>query len=356
MNEYSLLNVFQEIYKWKKHIIITILTIGVVTAIILLLMPNYYKASTTFYPASPTLATPSPLGYDENAKYVYGGGDDLDRLFSILNSENVMNHLILKYDLYKTYDIDSSKINGKHLMLMQFKANYKSKRTKYDAIELTVEDKDPKVAAEIANEARDYANLLIQKIIKESQFKGIESLEKNISLQEEKVSNLADTIQIVKSNSKMIDPYFQSETFSAEVIKAEGNLADAKAKADYYSKFDSKKDSTIKYRAIAIGLESKVAQLRTRLTTFYEVGPWIRKKEMEYSRSADQLSIEKEKLSQMLASYNNAFTGIHIIDKAIPPYNKSRPKRTLIVLGAMMLAAVTSILGILLLNSIKQRR
>ena len=154
----------------------------------------------------------------------------------------------------------------------------------------------------------------------------------------------------------MIDPYFQSETFSAEVIKAESNLADAKAKADYYNKFESKKDSTIKYRAIAIGLESKVAQLRTRLTTFYEVGPWLKKKEMEYSRSADQLSIEKEKMSQMLSSYNNAFTGLHIIDKAIPPYNKSGPKRTLIVFGAMLLAAVTSILGILLLNSIKQRK
>lgn len=356
MNEYSLLNVFQEIYRWKKHIIITILIIGAVTATILLFTPNYYKASTTFYPASPTLANPEALGYDENIKYVYGGGDDSDRLFSILNSENVMNHLILKFDLYKSYKIDSSKIQGKHLMMMKLKANYENKRTKYDAIELTVEDKDPEVAAKIANEARDYANLLIQKIIKETQFKSIESLEKNILLQEEKVSKLADTIQIVKSNSKMIDPYFQSETFSAEVIKAESNLADAKAKADYYNKFESKKDSTIKYRAIAIGLESKVAQLRTRLATFYEVGPWLKKKEMEYSRSADQLSIEKEKMSQMLSSYNNAFTGLHVIDKAIPPYNKSGPKRTLIVFGAMLLAAVTSILGILLLNSIKQRK
>lgn len=355
MNEYSLLNVFQELYKWKKHIILSTLAIGLLTAIVTMFMPNYYKATSTFYPASPSLANPNALGYDENAKYVYGGGEDLDRLFSILISEKVMNHLISKFDLYKSYDIDSSSSKGKHMMMMQFKENYKCIRTKYEAIELSVEDKDPLVAANITNEAREYTNLLIQKLIKESQFKGIESLEKNILLQEAKVSALADSIQDVKSNSKMIDPYFQSETFSIEVIKAESNLADAKAKADYYNKFESKKDSTIKYRAIAIGLESKVAQLRTRLNTFYEVGPWLKKKEVEYSRAADQLSIEKEKLSQMLSSYNNAFTGLHIIDTAIPPYNKSRPKRMLIVLGAMFLTAITAILGILMLNSFKKQ-
>lgn len=354
MNEYSLLNVFQEIYKWKKHIIISVLIVGIITTIICLFLPNYYKASTTFYAASPTLANPTALGYDDNIRYIYGGSEDLDRLFSIVNSNELQSYLIKKFDLFKRYEVDSTTSEGRHLMGLMFKENYKTLSTKYEAIELSVEDKDPIIAAQIANEARNYANMISQRLIKETQVTNIKSVEKNITLQEAKVSALADTIQLKKSKSKVIDPYFQSETYSTEVIRAEGNLADAKAKGDFYSKYDSKKDSTIKYRAIASGLENKLRQLRSDLTTFYEVGPWLKKKETEYTRASDQLSIEKEKLNLIQSTYNSDFAGLHVIDKAYPPERKSRPKRSLIILGAMLLTFLAASLGVLLINSLKK--
>ena len=212
MNEYSLLNVFQEIYKWKKHIIISVLIVGIITTIICLFLPNYYKASTTFYAASPTLANPTALGYDDNIRYIYGGSEDLDRLFSIVNSNELQSYLIKKFDLFKRYEVDSTTSEGRHLMGLMFKENYKTLSTKYEAIELSVEDKDPIIAAQIANEARNYANMISQRLIKETQVTNIKSVEKNITLQEAKVSALADTIQLKKSKSKVIDPYFQSET------------------------------------------------------------------------------------------------------------------------------------------------
>lgn len=328
--------------------------VGLITTVITLLLPNHYKATTTFYAANPSLANPNGLGYEESPRYVFGTNDDTDRLFSIITSGEIKAYLIKKFDLYKVYKIDSTTLKGKHTMNLAFEENYKAISTKYKAIELSVEDTDPKRAADIANSAREYANDVTQRLIKDSQLKSLQSTKENLELQEKRVTLLGDSIRLMKAKSKMIDPYFQSEAYSQEAIKTEALLAESKGKANYYSKYESKKDSVIKYNALAAGYQNKLNQIRTSLSTFYEVGPWLKKKEQEYSRAGDQLSVEKEKEKLLAAAYNSSFTGLHVIDQAYPPLVKSRPKRSLIILGAMLITLLASVMGLLMIKSIKR--
>lgn len=353
MTEYSLLHIFKEIYKWRRHIALATGLVGLITLGICLMLPNYYKATTTFYASNQSLANPSALGYEESNRFVFGNSEDMDRLFSILVSSEVSSYLIRKFDLYSVYGIDSTTAKGKNAMAFAFSENYKVIATKYEAIELSVEDTDPKRAADIANGARDFANDIFQRLIKSSQRNTLESMRKNLEIQEKIVTQLADSITAVKQKTSLIDPYFQSETYSEEAIKAEAQYADAKAKAAYYSKYESKKDSTIKYNAIAAGLQSRLSKIRSDLKVFYQYGPWLKKKEQEYSRAGDQLSIEKEKEKLLMATYNSSFPGLHVIDKAYPPMIKSRPKRTMIIIGAMFLAFTCAILGVLTIQSLK---
>jgi uncharacterized protein involved in exopolysaccharide biosynthesis len=59
-------------------------------------------------------------------------------------------------------------------------------------------------------------------------------------------------------------------------------------------------------------------------------------------------------LKKILASYNKPFQTVHIIEKESIAFEKSRPKRSLIVLGLSFLAFILSCLGVLLMEATKE--
>ena len=71
----TLVDVIKLIYKRRKQIIIATITVSLFTAVIMLLMPNYFKATSTFYAASPDLAKPDLIGEALDQKEYYGNGN-----------------------------------------------------------------------------------------------------------------------------------------------------------------------------------------------------------------------------------------------------------------------------------------
>jgi tyrosine-protein kinase Etk/Wzc len=353
-NETSLIGILSILNKWKKAIAISVATIGAIAALILFMQPNYYKSETVFYAANPDLANPSPLGYSDKVSYVYGTGEDLDRLFSILVSEETINYLISKFDLYKHYEIDSTTSNGRHLMKTSFKSNYNVSKSKYDAIVVAVEDVDPKLAADIANHARDYTDIVAQKLLKNAQGVSMSANQENIINQEVITTHLSDSMKTLKAKYNLIEPAYQARALADEIVKTQGGLAEARAKSTYYGKYESKRDSFIKYQANAAGLSDKLKELDSRLLSFNKGVNELKKLEQEYGRASDQISIMKEKDKVVSSSYKNRFVAVHTVDRALPADYKSRPKRSILILASMLIAALAAVSGVLLIESFKK--
>lgn len=354
-NDFSLSALIKVLFEWKRAIGLTVLAVGILTAVITLLQPNYYKSETVFYAANPDLADPSPLGYSSDMTYIYGGGQDLDRLFSIVMAPEMEDYLIKKFNLFKHYNYDSSTVEGRFKMRQAFKNNYNVVKSKYDAIVLSIEDTDRILAAQMANEARNRCEYIAQQLIKKAQNKLLSSYTSNVAQQSEIVTRLIDSLKLVKSQFQIIEPAYQARAYSDEIVKAHGNLAEAKARANYYKGIESKQDSTIKYQAIAAGLASKIFELENKLHVFNKGVNEFRSLDQEYGRASDQTSINKEKVKLLQSSFENDFTAIHVISQAYPAEHKSRPKRAIIVLSSMMIALLTSMLGILMINSFKTK-
>ncbi len=354
-NDTSLLSIINTINKWKKTILFGVVCTGVATAIVLFLKPDYYKAETVFYAANPDLAEPSPLGYSDKRSYVFGTGEDLDRMFSIVTSEETILYLIKKYNLHNHYKIDSSSNNGRHKMRLAFKDNYSVSKSKYDAIVLAVEDTDPKMAADIANHARDYADSIAQKLFKNAQGQMMNTNKSNIEHQAMIVDKLIDSIKRLKIQYQIIEPSYQARALSDEIVKAQGNLAEAKAKAQFYKNYESKRDSVIKFQANAAGYLDKIAQLEKNHISFDKGVNELKRLEQEYGRASDQVSIMKEKDKLISSSHSNKFVAVHVVDRAYPPDFKSRPKRLIIILASMLIASLAAISGVLLIESFNNR-
>ena len=347
----NLLSVLATLYKWRKKIIISCIAAAILSVIITLCLSNYYKATTIFYAASPDLAKPTPLGEMEGDKDFYGEEEDLDRLFSISSSGDVIDYLINKYDLYTHYDIDPKSKKGPFKIRERFNKQYTTLKTKFGALQLSVEDTDPKLAADITNDARDKINLIAQNLIKESQAQLLSTYKTNIEYKAIAVKNLSDSLYRTREKFSIYNTESQGQIYAELLAKTSSALMDKKARAAVFKSIPSMQDSVRYMGGIIQGLENQKKSLTDQVNWFNKGLAHVMNLEFEQKDFAKQLSLDKERYKQLQAAYQTPFNGIHVVEQAEVPVIKSRPGRTLIVLGSVFATFILSILAVLFLEA-----
>jgi capsular polysaccharide biosynthesis protein len=355
-DQYSLVIFIQQIYKWRKQLIRSAVGIFILSAAISLLIPNYYQAETIFYAASPDLAKPIPIGGEEKDVRIYGDDKDLDRLFTIAISQDLLMHLVDSFDLYSHYKIKKSNPKAKFKVRKELLDNYKTIKTKYGALHLIILDKDPEMAASMANAARYKISDIAQKLVKESQWNLIQNFSSNLNTKKVQSDSLASEINRLKQKSGIFEARGQSEIFSRIMLEAETEITEAQGKIEVFKKYPSFRDSLIRYQAIESGAKNKKEKAILELEKYAPVLPSIRRMEQEQSRLNDQMSLDKERLKQLTASYQMPFSALHVVETAEVPVQKVKPKRMLLVLITSIVGIVFAMLAILILENMKSVR
>jgi len=351
----TLVDVIKLIYKRRKEIIIATLTVSVITAIIMLLMPNYYKATTTFYAASPDLAKPDPIGNNIIPKKYYGDKKDIDRILTISNASYIKSSLINEFNLYKHYDIDSSKEFAEFKIMKKISKLFTIKKNERDAIELSVEDKDQELVSKIANFARNKINTEIESLIKTTQKSQINTYNSKIKYKNTQVNSLIDSIRILKNKYSIFDINTQGEGIAEQVTQTKGNIAFLKSKLKILEKDRfARKDSIRFLKANIAGNESKLKNIDSLAMIFNEGSLTVSLLSRQKNQYSAQLALDNEKLNQLKSVYNSKITIMHIVEKAKRPLRKYRPVRSLYVIGAFILTLLFSIFMVVILEESKK--
>jgi hypothetical protein len=82
----------------------------------------------------------------------YGETEDAERLLQILNSDRIRSRIIEKYDLWSHYDIDRSEAGAQAMLGKEYNSNVDARLTRYGSIEVSVLDREPQRAADMAND------------------------------------------------------------------------------------------------------------------------------------------------------------------------------------------------------------
>jgi len=337
----SLYDVLQLLWARKRFIILVCLVAGVVTAGISLLLPNYYEASTQFYAASPDLAQPNPLGNTASEKRIYGNDYDIDRLLSLSQSNKVKNFLIDSFELYKHYEIDPDSPKAKHKLLLKLDKLYKATKTKYDAVRLSFEDTNPQKAAAMADAARDKVESLASEMIKTSQKKLIDSYKASVERKASEYNAISDSLYRTRKEYNIFNTVSQGEAFGSSMVELEGSIENFAARVRFLkSKDDVTPDSLAITEAKLEGYRRQYGQLKKSIDSYNEGYTGILRFERALKDFGDQLNLDIERLKQLEAAYNSEVSAIHIVETAEVPVYKSRPKRSIIVLGALFLTFV----------------
>lgn len=354
--EYNLIDIWKLLWDNIRRIAVVGLSVGIVAVLITLVLPDYYKATTVFYAASPDLSMPSPINNSNEKINVYGNDYDIDRMLSISQSYELMQHLIQKFNLYNHFEIDSSASKSKHKIQEKFASLYQVMKTKYGAISLSVEDKDPVMAAAIADEAREKISEIAQNLIKESQKKTLLSYKNNISEKAAFLAYLNDSLKVQKEKYGIIDLTSQAEVLAINFADVNLSLNDKKGMLDKMKELKIPADSINMISARIAGLEKKKNEIDKQLKNYNEGAAKVRSLESQVGLLNGQLGMLTERYNQLNATYLSPFTTIHVVESADVPVIKSRPKRTFIVLGAIFLSAVLMALLLIIKQTFSENK
>jgi capsule polysaccharide export protein KpsE/RkpR len=367
VQDYSLVSVVKTVHTWRKPLLAITLAVAILTVIVSLFLPNYYKSTTVFYAASQDLFKPQKVfGYSQAEMYYYGGSEDIQRAITASTSFPVVDHLISEFNLYEHYGIKATSPKATFKVRERLMEHYQVVRTKYDALELSVEDRDPEIAARMANSARQKLNNVLSGIIKSSQRDLISSYGSALGTKEESLSAVEDSLRKFQRLFGIYDTEAQAEYLSTLITTVETRLVRERGVLDSYLKLKSKREAVIdtiqSLTAMIAGLEMQRDLLTGKDTTgkntynldrFSEGKGRVEQYTDAYKKAINMLNIDKEMLKQMEAAVALDATALHLVEEGPVPIKKAHPRRTIIVIAATVIAFLLTVLCILLLESFK---
>lgn len=348
-----LLGVLQTLFRWKREILAVTLLAFVGAVIIALLLPVYYRATTTFLAMSPHQSQPERIfGDNNNAPEIYGNENDIDRLLTLAESNELVGFMVDSFDLYQHYDIDSTGGRSPYYVRKHFLGLYEVTKTKRDAIQLSIEDQEPEMAAAMARAARERINLISQNLLKQSQARTINTLKQDIANKQQQLTLLGDSLVQLRRRYGVYNSNAQSEALTVRASETESDLSDYQARMESFRQRGGRYlDSIPRLEARIRGFEQVKNNLDSQLVRFNEGMSVILTYDRQYHDLNQSLATDLEKLKQYEAAYNADIGATLVVEEASVPLVKERPHRSLIVMAAVVVAFFFSIVAVLLIEN-----
>src|SRR4051812_41348905 len=150
-------NVFFFIMKWRKPLLI-VSAVAAVCAVIFsteyFIHPKF-KSTVILFPASTSSITKAVLedhAGDKQDILAFGAEEQAEQLLQILNSNEIRDRIVAKYNLYTHYRIDTLQPYPLTNLTSEFNGNITFQRTEFMSVRIDVLDEDPQMAANIAND------------------------------------------------------------------------------------------------------------------------------------------------------------------------------------------------------------
>ncbi|MEO6130778.1 MAG: hypothetical protein ABIQ02_02940 [Saprospiraceae bacterium] len=362
----SLLPILGTLYPWRRRVLYVTLAVFVISIIVCLFMKNYYKGKTVFYAASQDLFKPEKVfGNTTQETFYYGTGEDIDRIMTIGNSDEVIDFLIDSFDLWSVYKVKPGTPKAHYKLRKAFRENFNLLLTKQDAIELTIEDTDPERAAKMTNAARDQMDNLVRTLMKSSQASLAASFQKAIHIKEAVMQSTLDSLVYYRRKSGIYDSKGQTEILATRVTEVSGTIQREEATLESLQSIKGLngklRDSIQLIKARLAGFKRELTLLNSpdtgslySLSNFNIAKGRVEVLESQYARAYDQIAYDLEKLKTYNSAAEITVSALHLIEPAEVPLFKSRPKRSFIVLACTMAAFLFSLGAVLVIESYRE--
>ncbi len=285
------------ISKWKKHIIIITVAAAVIGAVFSssYFITPMYKSEALLYPDN-----------------IWAFSDETftEQMLQVMQSQDIMDSVINDFNLDKHYEIDKNYIYYKTALYNEYRTNVSISRTPYDAVKISVKDKDPETACAMVNDIIRHYDMKVRRLQKLKHLECINQFKVEIANYDRYLDSLKGRLNKIAVNYGIISVPEQTKELT---------------------------------RAIASGNSSRVAELKENLETY---GP-------EVIDITDKLLAESELYSavrfdyeEYVRKYNANLTHSNVISSPYPSDKKAYPVRWVIMVLCALSACILSTLVI----------
>ena len=303
-NNFNNISLVQLVLKWKWHIIIITVAAAICGAV--------FSSSAFITP----LYKSEAIAYPSNIS-TYSDENETEQMLQLINAQSIMDSIIEKYDLWTDYKIDRNYKYGKTCMINEYHSKIRISKTPYDAVSITVSDKDPEVACNIAKDILNFYNDKVQSIHKMKNKEAVEMYARQLREKQRGIDSLKTRMGELAETYGVMDYISQSKEVTKSWLSGSTKANDLKHNVE-------------KYGPEMIDLAAKI------------------------DAEATAYSETKVDYEQELSFLNSNFTYSNIVTEPFPADKKSFPVRWVVVALSGLGAFLLSILVIFIIENRKR--
>ena len=314
------------LYLWKRKIPLIIITLAaaVISTLISFTITPKFRSNVILFPASESPVSKSLLQanfQDRIGILGFGEEDQLERILQVLHSDDIRDHVINTYDLMEHYEIDPDGAYPLTKLYGEYSSNIKFKRTEYNSIVIEVMDKDPQMAADIANDIASQIDSTMNRMKRDRAIKGLRLVEKEYLSSASRARAYNDSITVLHKKGIV--------SYDAQIER----LTEAYG------------------RAITENNTKAAETIEKRMGDFQNfTGPFVYYWSM-WSNEAGRLRDLEFKYIEAKAEAELLLSNVFVLDKAFKAEKKAYPKKSIIVMVATFATFILAVIAFLFFES-----
>ena len=345
--------------RWKGFIGTVTVVVAVLSVVLTLRMDNWYGASARVLPPeggaagglSSLIGDLSPLA---SSVLGSGGGGDYTRYLAILTSRNMLDTVVDRFGLVEVYDLEDSDFPQAKARRQLFEENLEFEiDLEYEFLSITAYDTDPQRAAQISNFVVEELNRRNQELGVEGAARYREYVEARYREIEADMDSARAEMQAFQERNGVVELPNTAQALVESIAAARAEVAQAEVQYQGIAALAGPDNPQAIAAREALGA-ARAAQrsLEGGGESFMPVPlrqlPAVAN---EYAALYQEMLIQKALMENARPLYEQARfdeerdrVAVQVLDEAVPPTRKARPRRSIIVivmtLSAMLLASL----------------
>lgn len=321
-----------------------------------LTLPNIYTATTMILPSDDDKASLGAMMSQLGGGLAslaggagLGGPTKADLYVSMLKSEPIKDPLV---DRFKLKDVFKVECVSDVYELLNTKASISAGKTD-GIITIAVSDKNPKLAADMANAYVDELGRFVAKLSMTGAGKGRLFLESKLATAKADLAKASDELQSFQAHNKILNVTEQAKISIEGIAKLKAQLAVQEVQlVGLQKQFTDTSQEVKRGKAVLDTLNAQIARLEGAggNSSVPSVGSMPRLGQ-EYLRLMREFKIQEAMVEVLTKQYEMAriseskdISPFQVLQKAKVPERKSKPKRSIIVINVTILACLFSVL------------
>ncbi len=350
-------NMLGVLYRWRRFIIIVTSIFAVASVIISLLLPNWFKASSRLLlPTTGSGGIASALLGDISSaaqSLLGGGGGDYVRYMAILNSRAVMDDVVQEFDLITVYELEEEEFPVEEARAtlsdnVEFVVDQE-----YDFFSVEVMDQDPQRAADMSNYFVRKLEEINNDLSKQTAGNFRRYVEERYGLAEEAREDMLDSLAAFQREYGVIDLEAQTMAFYTQIAEMRADAVQLEIQlASLRSQFGENNRQVQNLDALVMAANAQYDQaLNGReavLPVSQEAAPEMVKRYLDLTleRTIQEriLELVAPMLEQARFEEERNAQALQVVDPAVAPVEKFKPKRSIICIAATLSAFILAVL------------